>query len=287
VGQTLVTYNPALEQLLVIFPGIIAAQQSFGLPGNNPTGWPMGDFALTLNDPPPCAVGFLPPSQWRNPEDMTTVDTPDGLYCKLPQDSPMNVRGARNYPCLEHPGKRAPTVELCNDPRGYLPTALRQHSLGPYPFDPNLAAQGIAPDERVDFQERIYAPLQGTPLPPGAVPSGTPPGVPSGPAPGAVPQGPPPPAPVAAPVAPPPPPGNSINGTPIPPPPGDVPDGGGAVPAAPSAFGANGSENGPSVAFVPYDPGSGEYVAPDGQLHKQTNLAPGAAPKSWKDLMPT
>ncbi len=42
VGQTLVTYNPSLEQLLVLFPGIIAAQQSFGLPQNNPTGLPHG-----------------------------------------------------------------------------------------------------------------------------------------------------------------------------------------------------------------------------------------------------
>ena len=42
LGQILVTYNPSLEQLLVIFPGIIAAQQSFGLPKNNPTGLPIG-----------------------------------------------------------------------------------------------------------------------------------------------------------------------------------------------------------------------------------------------------
>ena len=138
ISQILVTYNPSLEQLLVIFPGIIAAQQSFGLPKNNPTGLPSGDFALTINDPPPCTVGFLPPSQWRNPADEEVIDTPDGLYCKLPQDSPLSVRGARNYPCIGHPGKRAPTVELCNDPRGYQPTAIRQHVLGAYPIDPNL-----------------------------------------------------------------------------------------------------------------------------------------------------
>ncbi len=30
----------------------------------------------------------------------TEVDTPDGMYCKLPQDSPLAVRGARNYPCM-------------------------------------------------------------------------------------------------------------------------------------------------------------------------------------------
>jgi virulence factor Mce-like protein len=286
VGQILVTYNPSLEQLLVMFPAIIAAQQSFGLPKNNPTGLPSGDFALTIGDPPPCTVGFLPPSQWRNPEDMTTVDTPDGLYCKLPQDSPISVRGARNYPCMGHPGKRAPTVELCNDPKGYQPIAIRQHVLGPYPIDPNLISQGIPVDDRVDYQDRIYAPLEGTPLPPGAAPAGTPPGlappgaeapfVPPGmPAPRGVPA-------LQAPIPPPPPAGNSINGTPIPPP----PPADGAVPAAPSAFGGNGS-GGPTVAYTPYDPRTGQYLTADGQLQQQTNAATGGAPKSWKDLLPT
>lgn len=276
VGQLLVTYNPSIEQLLVLFPAVIASQQSFGLPTNNPTGVPAGDFSLTIADPPACTVGFLPPSQWRSPEDQTSIDTPDGLYCKLPQDSPMNVRGARNYPCMAHPGKRAPTVELCNDPKGYQPLAMRQHITGPYPFDPNLAAQGVPVDDRVDFQERIFAPLEGTPLPPGAVRSGTPPVAPP---PGAA-----PPAPVQAPLPPPPPPGNSFNGTPIPPVPAPPPPG--AVPAAPSAFSGSGAEDGPSVALAPYDPQTGQYLTPDGQLHQVTNLAAGATPKTWKDLLP-
>ncbi|BBX01483.1 mammalian cell entry protein [Mycolicibacterium moriokaense] len=303
VGQILVTYNPSLEQLLVLFPAVISAQQAFGLPKNNPTGLPSGDFALTVTDPPPCTVGFLPPSQWRNPADETVVDTPDGLYCKLPQDSPISVRGARNYPCMAHPGKRAPTVELCNDPKGYQPLAMRQHYVGPYPIDPNLIKQGVPLDDRVDYQERIYAPIQGTPLPPGAVPSGTPPGLPPGqplqPAPFMPPGMPPPsdqapfavsggPVAASAPVAPPPPPGNSINGTPIPaPPPAEsAPD---AVPAQPSSFGGNDSRapSGPTVAYTPYDPGTGQYLTADGQLQQQTNMAIGAAPKSWQDLMPT
>ena len=281
LGQILVTYNPSLEQLLVMFPEVVANQQSFGIGHNNPTGLPAGDFALTVADPPACTVGFLPPSQWRSPEDQTSVDTPDGLYCKLPQDSPLNVRGARNYPCMGHPGKRAATVQLCDDPKGFQPLAMRQHYTGPYPFDPNLISQGIPPDDRVDANERMYAPVQGTPLPPGAVPAGTPPGVPP---PGAALPGPPPAAPVQAPLAPPPPPGNSLNGTPIPPvepPPAD-----GAVPAAPSAFGGNNS-GGPSVAVAHYDPRTGDYLTPDGQLLQQKNVAAGSAPKSWQDLMPT
>ena len=81
----------------------------------------MGDFAVTIADPPSCTVGFLPPSQWRSPADTTDMDTPDGLYCKLPQDSPIDVRGARNYPCVEHPGKRAATVQECNSDKPFVP----------------------------------------------------------------------------------------------------------------------------------------------------------------------
>lgn len=300
IGQILVTYNPSLEQLLVTFPNTLSAQQAFGLGKNNPTGLAISDFALTISDPIPCTVGFLPPSQWRSPADTTVIDTPDDLYCKLPQDSPIGVRGARNYPCMAHPGKRAPTVELCNDPEGYKPTALREHTTGPAPFDPNIVSQGFDVDGRVDFRERIFAQLQGTPLPPGAVPSGTPPGVPNPlyapitPAPAAAPLPPPPPSPLPLP---PPPPGNSVNGVPIPAAPAgavvpapevpttEVPHGGGAAPAAPSAFNGNGSD-GPSVAAVPYDPNTGQFVTPDGQVQTLTNVAAGHAPKTWKDLMP-
>ena len=269
VGQILLTYNPAIEQLLVLFPGIIAAQQSFGLPQNNPTGLPMGDFALTISDPNPCTVGFLPPSQWRSPEDETTIDTPDGLYCKLPQDSPLNVRGARNYPCIEHPGKRAPTVELCNDPRGFVPTSDRVSTCS----DPTRSIRTWCRRAfrsttgwraRTVFTRRCRAhrcrraryvrerhrcpnlarrrSRWGTrrrrirvrrrsrsPAPAGGSP--------------------------------------------------------GAFPAAPSAFDGNES-SGPSVATAHYDQRTGQYLAPDGTLQKITNVASGAAPKSWKDLLP-
>ena len=168
LGQVLVTYNPALEQLLVLLPPYMASLQVFGRLDNNPIGLPQAEFAINVADPPACSVGFLPPSQWRSPADTTTVDTPDGLYCKLPQDSPIAVRGARNYPCMGHPGKRAPRVEICNSDKPFEPLAMRQHVTGPYPFDPNLISQGVPPDDRVDFNDRINAPTEGTPLPPGA-----------------------------------------------------------------------------------------------------------------------
>ncbi|HEX3285039.1 MAG TPA: MCE family protein [Mycobacterium sp.] len=307
LGQILITYNPSLEQLLVLLPGVIAAQSSFGLPKNNPTALPLSDFAFNIEDPPACTVGFLPASQWRNPADTTTMDTPDGLYCKLPQDSPISVRGARNYPCMGHPGKRAPTVELCDDPKGYVPTAIRQHTLGPNQFDPNLVAQGVPIDDRVDFNDRIYAPIEGTPLPPGGAPAAgnpLPPGAPPvGTSPG-------PPNPLTAPIPPTPsapaPPGNSLNGVPIPPveaplapaagevppapqgpPPGpvEVPPPDGALPAAPSAFNGNGSD-GPSVAITSYDPRTGRYMSPDGQVQQVSTPAAESKAKSWKDLLP-
>ncbi|CAN3127584.1 MCE family protein [Mycobacterium sp. smrl_JER01] len=183
VGQVGLTYNASLEQLLVLLPPYLASTQSFGAPKNNPTGMALGDFTVTMNDPPACTVGFLPPSSWRSPEDLSDVDTPDGLYCKLPQDSPIAVRGARNYPCMGQPGKRAPTVEICESDRPYEPIALRQHALGPYPFDPNLVSQGIPPDDRVDFGDHIFGPIAGTPMP---APAGPPPPAPAGPPPVAV-----------------------------------------------------------------------------------------------------
>src|SRR5581483_5253936 len=140
LGQILVTYHPALEQLLVLLPPSVAGIQAVS-PSRNPTGYALGDFAITLNDPVPCTVGFLPPSMWRSPADTTSIDTPDGLYCKLPQDSPLLVRGARNNPCMDKPGKRAPTVEICESDQPYRPLAMRQHALGPYPFDPNIVGQ--------------------------------------------------------------------------------------------------------------------------------------------------
>ncbi len=164
VGQILVTYNASVEQLLVLLPPYIAAQQSYGLPRNNPTGLPLGEFSLQTGAPPPCTVGFLPPSQWRNPGDQSDIDTPDGLYCKLPQDSPLGVRGARNYPCMDHPGKRAPTVEICDSDQPFEPLSIRPHVVGPYPFDPNTISQGVPPDDRVDTgSDGLYGPLDGTP----------------------------------------------------------------------------------------------------------------------------
>jgi virulence factor Mce-like protein len=282
VGQIGVTYHASLEQVLVLLPPFTAAIQSF-LGTKSPTGLATGAFNLVVSDPPACTVGFLPPSQWRAPADTAIVDTPDGLYCKLPQDSPIGVRGARNYPCMGHPGKRAPTVEICDSDKPFEPLAMRQHVFGTYPLDPNLIGQGIPPDDRMNWnRDRIFGPVNGTPLPPGVLPPGV-----AGP-----PVGPPSPATQmgeVSPLAP-----IDVPGAPGAPPVGAAspPAGvaGGAPSVAPSAFGRDALQPGPSVAITQYDPHTGSYVGPDGQVYRQSDLVTPTTPKSpktWKDMFAT
>jgi phospholipid/cholesterol/gamma-HCH transport system substrate-binding protein len=79
-------------------------------------------FNLNLNLPPPCSTGFLPAQQRRVPTFEDHPDRPAGdLYCRTPQDSAFNVRGAKNIPCETKPGKRAATVKLCESDEQYVP----------------------------------------------------------------------------------------------------------------------------------------------------------------------
>ncbi|MEB3980059.1 MlaD family protein [Mycobacterium sp. 663a-19] len=280
VGQVAVTYHASLQQLLVLYPPFVAATQS-GSPAGNPTGMPIGDFEVAAEDVPPCTVGYLPPNMWRSPADTSEADTPDGVYCKLPQDSPIAVRGTRNYPCMGHPGKRAPTVEICDSDKPFEPLAMRQHALGPNPLDPNLLAQGIPPDDRITFPDRTFGPVEGTPMPPGAPPRpGAPP--PLGPS-GSV-ENPPPGTEV--------PPSPDNAGRTAPPPPSGVPAppagmGSGVPPAAPSSFTTNGSGPTPSAAVAQYDPHTGRYVGPNGHLYQQSDLVAPGTPRTWEDLILT
>jgi phospholipid/cholesterol/gamma-HCH transport system substrate-binding protein len=114
------------------------------------------------------------------------------LYCRIPQDSAMNVRGVRNFPCLTRPGKRAPTVKMCESDETYVPLNDGYNWKG----DPN-------------------ATLSGQPVP--QMPPGTP---------------------------------------------------------APAP-----------IAVAEYDPSTGNYIGPDGKPYTQSNLAPGAQPHEWQDLL--
>jgi phospholipid/cholesterol/gamma-HCH transport system substrate-binding protein len=173
VGEVAVTYQPAIEQLLVLLPQSVALMQGTEMANLHTKQDYKGlflDFQLNLNLPPVCTTGFLPPQQWRAPSAVDYPDRPAGdLYCRTPQDAPFGVRGAKNYPCQTVPGKRAPTVKMCESNEQYVPLNDGDNWKG----DPNATLSG-----------------QAIPQPP----PGLPPGVP------AAPQGPAPPAQAAPPI---------------------------------------------------------------------------------------
>jgi phospholipid/cholesterol/gamma-HCH transport system substrate-binding protein len=145
LGDIAVTYRNDLEQLLVLFPQGTAVMSAIAVADSGVKQAYRGiylDFNLNLNLPPPCNTGFLPVRQQRSPSDQDYPERPAGeLYCRIPQDSDMNVRGVRNIPCETKPGKRAPTVELCESDEQYVPLNEGLNWKG----DPNatLSGQGV------------------------------------------------------------------------------------------------------------------------------------------------
>lgn len=125
VGQVGVTYRDNLESLLVGLPQGAAVMQAINVANQHTKQDYLGaylSFNLNLNWPPPCTTGFLPAQQMRSPSYEDYPDAPKGeLYCRVPQDSMLNVRGARNLPCETRPGKRAPTVQMCESDETYVP----------------------------------------------------------------------------------------------------------------------------------------------------------------------
>jgi phospholipid/cholesterol/gamma-HCH transport system substrate-binding protein len=175
INQVAITCQPAIEQLLVLLPEGIANLQAAGLAERNTKNPGASiDFNLNLNLPPACTTGFLPAQQMRTPNFEDAPDRPAGdLYCRIPQNSDIaDLRGARNYPYMTRPGKRAPTVAMCESDEQYVPLNDGLNWKG----DPNATLSGQ------DIPQ----------LPPGSAPAH---GIP---APGV---GPPPPDTAPAPVA--------------------------------------------------------------------------------------
>ncbi|MUL46317.1 MCE family protein [Mycobacterium sp. CBMA293] len=144
VGEVGLAYRADLEQLLVLFPQVISAT-SAGLVANmNSKQAYKGQylsFNLNINLPPPCTTGFLPAQQQRVPNLVDSPERPAGdLYCRVPQDSQGNVRAVRNTPCETVPGKRAPTVKMCESEENYLPLNDGYNWKG----DPNATITGQA-----------------------------------------------------------------------------------------------------------------------------------------------
>src|SRR6201993_869914 len=125
LGQVAVTYQNDIEQLFVLVPQAAAAGDASIVANANTKQAYRGQyqsFNLNRNLPPPCTSGYLPAQQQRVPTFEDYPSRPAGdLYCRVPQDSPWNVRGARNIPCETVPGKRAPTVKLCESDEQYVP----------------------------------------------------------------------------------------------------------------------------------------------------------------------
>jgi phospholipid/cholesterol/gamma-HCH transport system substrate-binding protein len=290
-GRIGVIYHKSLEQALVIFPALIAALITVG--GGVPAdeGGKL-DFKVDLGDPPPCSVGFIPPPLLRSPADETLRELPTDMYCKVAQNDPSVVRGARNYPCQEFPGKRAPTIQLCRDPNGYVPIGSNPWRGPPVPLGtPITDGRNILPPNKFPMIPPQTDPDPGPPvvqLPPGVAPGPGP--APNAPFPLPVPpndNGPPPPWPYYAPpdqLVPP------YGRTPPAPPPGPAE----APPAAPAPAGPLPAEAPPGAttpqasgpAFAPYDQNTGKFVDPAGGTGVYAAGVANKAPaENWVDLM--
>ena len=152
LGQVAVTYNPSIEQLLVLLPASVSALKTINVPDSGGTNRAFLDFKLNLNAPPPCTTGFLPPEQRRDGSSTDApVRTPAPIYCAIPQDAPNAVRGARNLPCMDKPGKRAPTVEECDSERPYVAQGTNPWRENPTPTvdNPQAPAAAATPPPRV------------------------------------------------------------------------------------------------------------------------------------------
>ncbi|MDR3659638.1 MAG: MlaD family protein, partial [Mycobacterium sp.] len=145
IGDVAVTYRNDIEQLLVLLPQATSIMGGGIVPNMHTKQDVNGfylDFNLNLNLPPPCTTGFLPAQQQRVPSEVDYPPRPAGdLYCRVPQDSAIDVRGARNIPCETVPGKRAPTVAMCEGNDDYVPLNDGYNWKG----DPNatLSGQGV------------------------------------------------------------------------------------------------------------------------------------------------
>jgi phospholipid/cholesterol/gamma-HCH transport system substrate-binding protein len=138
-------YHSGVEQLVVFLPQGAAIAQTVAAPYEK-QGMAVLDLALSINQPPPCLTGFIPASEWRSPSDLSLEPLPEGTYCKIPQDTTANVvRGSRNIPCIDVPGKRAATPRDCRSSKPYQPLGTN-----PWYGDPNQLRNCPAPGARCD-----------------------------------------------------------------------------------------------------------------------------------------
>jgi phospholipid/cholesterol/gamma-HCH transport system substrate-binding protein len=161
-GKVAAVYRPGIEQLLVLLPQAAATAQAVGVANRNTKQDYRGlflSFNLRLNLPPPCTTGYLPAQQQRAPALADYPDRPAGdLYCRVPQDSPLSVRGVRNTPCVTRPGKRAPTEAMCESDENYVPLNDGFNWKG----DPNATRSGQPVPQPAPIAAAEYNPADGT-----------------------------------------------------------------------------------------------------------------------------
>nr|WP_319449819.1 MULTISPECIES: MlaD family protein [unclassified Mycobacterium] len=169
-----IVYNANLEQMLVLLPQAVAQLGASYVTNMNTKSDYKGttqQVVLNLNTPPPCLTGYLPPSQRRSPALEDYPERPAGdFYCRIPQDSPIAVRGARNIPCANKPWKRAPLVWMCESDVEYEPLNDGNNWKG----DPNATSSGqsvpqLAPGQGPAVEQTPPSPDG---LPPASTPAG-------------------------------------------------------------------------------------------------------------------
>ncbi len=176
VTDMLKRYNKNLEQVVVLLPQLGTLLQTITAVFPDRAG--LNITGNLFSPPPACFTGYLPASQWRAPADTSPAEIPEQAYCRIPQDAQNSVRGVRNIPCVDVPGKRAATPKDCRSDKPYIPLGTN-----PWYGDPNqirnCPAPGARCDQPVEPGHVIPAPSINTgliPLPADKLP-GTPPPV--------------------------------------------------------------------------------------------------------------
>jgi phospholipid/cholesterol/gamma-HCH transport system substrate-binding protein len=145
VTDMLKRYHPGVEQILVMLPQLGSIIQAISAPYEKDRMAAL-DLTLAINYPAPCLTGFRPAPEWRAPADTSIAPLRDNNYCRIPQDFQSNVvRGVRNIPCMDVPGKRAPTPQDCRSNKPYVPLGTN-----PWYGDPNQILNCPAPGGRCD-----------------------------------------------------------------------------------------------------------------------------------------
>ena len=96
-------------------------------------------FNLNVNVPPPCTTGYLPANRFAHPAKSTTPTAQRATCIAGCHKTRSSTSVAREIcPCETRPGKRAPTVKMCESDEQYVPLNDGYNWKG----DPNATLSG-------------------------------------------------------------------------------------------------------------------------------------------------